>query len=137
MKHVARLLRNPKHLSPVHAKFVAVTFAVCTLCSLAPPLWAQEPSEIAKQAQNPIASLISVPIENDFNPQTGIKKDDSYFSNSSQSSQSACRTTGHLITRTVIPMIQVPDLAPGRRRNFRSRRRPVVAISITGQEPAR
>jgi len=42
------------------------------------PTRAQESSTIAKQAQNPIARLISVPFENDFNPQTGIKKDDSY-----------------------------------------------------------
>ena len=33
---------------------------------------------IAKQAQNPIARLISVPFENDFNPLRGIQKDDSY-----------------------------------------------------------
>jgi hypothetical protein len=33
--------------------------------------WAQESSSIAKQAQNPIANLISVPLENDFDPQTG------------------------------------------------------------------
>jgi hypothetical protein len=42
------------------------------------PISAQQSSEIAKQAQNPIANLISVPVENDFNPQTGIDKDDSY-----------------------------------------------------------
>ena len=39
---------------------------------------AQGTSEIAKQAQNPIANVISVPFENDFNPRTGIDKEDSY-----------------------------------------------------------
>jgi hypothetical protein len=31
-------------------------------------------NRVAKQAQNPIARLISVPIENDFDPQTGANE---------------------------------------------------------------
>jgi hypothetical protein len=39
---------------------------------------AQESSDIAKAAQNPIAHMISVPLENDFYPQTGINKENEY-----------------------------------------------------------
>ena len=57
--------------------------AVSVLCRGVVPACAQESSEkqtseIAKQAQNPIANVISVPLENDFYPHTGIDKKDSY-----------------------------------------------------------
>jgi hypothetical protein len=77
------------------------------------PAQAQESPEIAKQAQNPIANLISVPFENDFNPQTGINKDDSYVLEMKPVVPLRLSNDWTLITRTIIPVIQVPDLAPG------------------------
>jgi hypothetical protein len=74
---------------------------------------AQETPEIAKQAQNPIASLISVPFENDFNPQTGLKKEDSYVLELKPVVPFPLSNEWNLITRTIIPVIQLPDLAPG------------------------
>jgi hypothetical protein len=73
------------------------------------PTFAQN-SDIAKQAQNPIARLISVPFENDFNPQTGIKKDDSYVLQMKPVVPFKLSNDWNLITRTIIPVIQVPDL---------------------------
>jgi hypothetical protein len=104
--------RTPTQQSRVHAPFVAVLVALTALSS-APPAWAQESSEIAKQAQNPIANLISVPIENDFNPQTGIKKDDSYVLEFKPVIPLRLSNDWTLITRTIIPVIQVPELAAG------------------------
>ena len=57
--------------------------AMSMLCRGVGPACAQESSaqgtsEIAKQAQNPIANVISVPLENDFYPHTGTDKEDSY-----------------------------------------------------------
>ena len=75
------------------------------------PTFAQN-SDIAKQAQNPIARLISVPFENDFNPQTGIKKDDSYVLQMKPVVPFKLSNDWNLITRTIIPVIQVPDLTP-------------------------
>jgi hypothetical protein len=98
---------------PPRVGALAVMVAVTALCPAVSSLWAQESSEIAKQAQNPIASLISVPIENDFNPQTGIKKDDSYVLELKPVIPVRLSKDWTLITRTIIPVIQVPDLAPG------------------------
>jgi hypothetical protein len=74
---------------------------------------AQESSDIAKQAQNPIANLISVPLENDFNPQTGGNKLDSYVLQLKPVIPLHLSADWNLITRTIIPIIQAPDLAPG------------------------
>jgi hypothetical protein len=76
-------------------------------------LQAQDSSEIAKQAQNPIARLISVPLENDFSPQTGIDKEGSYVLQMKPVVPIKLSNDWNLITRTIIPIIQVPDLAPG------------------------
>jgi hypothetical protein len=73
----------------------------------------QESTSIAKQAQNPIANLISVPLENDFNPQTGYKQEDSYVLQIKPVVPFHLSNDWNLITRTIIPIIQVPNLAPG------------------------
>jgi hypothetical protein len=77
------------------------------------PTPAQETSDIAKQAQNQIASLISVPLESDFNPHTGANKEDSYVFEMKPVVPFRLSNDWNLITRTIIPVIQVPDLAPG------------------------
>ena len=105
--------RTRAHVARVHAPCLAVMVVMSTLCPAVLPVWAQESSEIAKQAQNPIASLISVPLENDFNPQTGINKQDSYVLEMKPVVPFKLSNDWTLITRTIIPVIQVPDLAPG------------------------
>lgn len=77
------------------------------------PTWAQESSDMAKQAQNPIANLISMPLENDFSPKTGIDKENSYVLQMKPVVPFRVSQNWDLITRTIIPVIQVPDLAPG------------------------
>jgi hypothetical protein len=90
-----------------------VLITIGVLCGTVVPTCAQESSEIAKQAQNPIANLVSVPFENDFNPQTGVNKDDSYVLQMKPVVPIRLSNDWTLITRTIIPVIQVPDLAPG------------------------
>ena len=86
-------------------------FAIGGFCHLVVPAWTQE-SE-AKQAQNPIAKLISVPFENDFNPNTGINKDDSYVLQLKPVAPVSLSKDWNVITRTIIPVIQMPVPAPG------------------------
>jgi len=91
--------------------------AMSVMCRGAVPACAQESSgqgasEIAKQAQNPIANVISVPLENDFYPHTGIDKDDSYVLEMKPVVPFKLGSDWNLITRTIIPIAQVPDLSP-------------------------
>jgi hypothetical protein len=101
----------------IRAALWILSVAIGVLCRGVVPACAQESSaqgtsEIAKQAQNPIASVISVPLENDFNPHTGIDKDDSYVFEMKPVVPFKLSNDWNLITRTVIPIIQVPDLSP-------------------------
>ena len=71
----------------------------------------QESSDIAKAAQNPIAHMISVPFENDFYPQTGPKKQDEYVLEMKPVVPIPLSKDWNLITRTIVPIIQTPDLS--------------------------
>ncbi len=118
-----RICNDSKHLTAVdvEASMRGISIrAICktilmslTIIASVQPTRAQESSNIAKQAQNPIARLISVPFENDFNPQTGIDKEDSYVLEMKPVVPFTLSKDWNLITRTIVPVIQVPDLAPG------------------------
>jgi hypothetical protein len=101
----------------VQAALWILAVAMSVMCRGAVPACAQESSgqgasEIAKQAQNPIANVISVPLENDFYPHTGIDKDDSYVLEMKPVVPFKLGSDWNLITRTIIPIAQVPDLSP-------------------------
>ena len=91
---------------------VCATLTALIVLSGAPPALGQESSEMAKQAQNPIARMISVPLENDFNPQTGVDKENSYVLQFKPVVPFRLSRDWNLITRTILPIIQLPDLSP-------------------------
>jgi hypothetical protein len=101
----------------VRSALSIMAVAMSVLCSGVVPVCAQESSaqetsETAKQAQNPIANVISVPLENDFYPHTGVDKEDSYVLEMKPVVPFKLGSDWNLITRTIIPVIQVPDLSP-------------------------
>lgn len=109
-----------------------VFLSITMLCTVAMTTWAQEPShftetvqspgrtakteqggsDIAKAAQNPIARMISVPLENDFYPHTGIDKENQYVLEIKPVVPITLSKEWNLISRTIIPVIQTPDLTP-------------------------
>lgn len=98
-----------------HRPYASLTILLMTFSGLfqgAVLAWSQN-TDIAKQAQNPIARIISVPLENDFNPQTGPNKEDSYVLQMKPVVPFNLSKDWNLITRTIIPVIQTPDPAPG------------------------
>ncbi len=76
---------------------------------------AAEPSaeELAKQAQNPIASLISVPIQNNTNFGIGPDDETQNVMNIQPVYPFSITDNVNLITRTIVPLISQPDFYTG------------------------
>jgi hypothetical protein len=88
------------------------------LCTFVPLLHcasasADDTSEIAKQAQNPIASVISIPFQDSttFNVGENSRVQDSLLIEPVVPFKLS--SDWNLITRTIIPVIEQPTLAPG------------------------
>ena len=68
--------------------------------------------DLVKQTQNPVADLISVPLQNNFNFGTGAKNRTVYVGNI-QPVIPIKIGDWNLITRTIMPIINQPSLFPG------------------------
>jgi hypothetical protein len=99
-----------------------VGLVLCVL--LANPLHAEEAaapasgneesnSDLAKKTQNPVADLISVPFQNNFNFNTGPEKRSVWDLNIQPVIPIKLTDDWNLITRTIVPIINQPPLAPG------------------------
>src|SRR6266850_2532079 len=69
--------------------------------------------ELVKQTQNPVADLISVPLQNNFNFGTGSKNRTVYVGNIQPVIPIKLGDDWNLITRTIMPIINQPSLFPG------------------------
>lgn len=73
----------------------------------------QNTGSLAKQAQNPVAHMISVPFQNNFNFGAGAKEDFQNVLNIQPVVPFHLNERWNLITRTIIPVVRQPVLAPG------------------------
>ena len=70
-------------------------------------------TELAKQTQNPVADLISVPFQNNFNFNTGPEDKTVWVLNVQPVIPIPLGDDWNLITRWITPIINQPELAPG------------------------
>jgi hypothetical protein len=73
---------------------------------------AQDETELAKQTQNPIADLISLPIQSNFNLGAGSSNDLQYIANI-QPVVPVGIGDWLMVNRPILPVLYQPELAPG------------------------
>jgi hypothetical protein len=74
--------------------------------------------ELAKAAQNPIASLISLPLQNNTNFNFGPQEETQNILNIQPVWPFSLGEEWNLITRTIVPLISQPETVPGTERTF-------------------
>ena len=92
-----------------HVGFAALFLMACVVT----PGWAQDDTELAKKTQNPVADLISVPFQNNINFGVGPEDDVQYILNIQPVIPFKLTEDWNLISRTILPLIYQPELAPG------------------------
>jgi hypothetical protein len=75
-------------------------------------------TELAKKTQNPVADLISVPLQSNFNFNAGTKERTVYVLNVQPVIPIKLNEEWNLITRTILPIINQPSLFPGQESAF-------------------
>jgi hypothetical protein len=94
--------------------------AMLALVLIAAPAWAAEQSaeELAKAAQNPIANMISLPLQNNTNFNVGPENGVQNVLNIQPVIPISLATNWNLITRTILPVISQPPFGPGQNTQF-------------------
>ena len=99
---------------PSLAKSRRLGVALLLLVACVPGLAeAQDDAELAKKTQNPVADLISVPFQNNVNFGVGPNDDVQYILNVQPVIPFRLTENWNLISRTIVPLIYQPELAPG------------------------
>jgi hypothetical protein len=86
---------------------------LCLIALLFSPAEAQDETELAKKTQNPVADLISVPLQSNFNFGAGSKERMIYILNVQPVIPINITENWNLITRVIMPIINQPSLFPG------------------------
>ena len=104
-----RMLRQ-RLLTPALLALMATTMHAAGLPALAAD---DDATELAKKTQNPVADLISVPFQNNFNFNTGPNDETVWILNVQPVIPIKLTEDWNLITRTIMPIINQPSLLPG------------------------
>jgi hypothetical protein len=104
----------------LRAIFGAFLFAIPVAITAMPASAASDKSaeELAKAAQNPVASMISLPLQNNTNFNFGPQEKTQNILNVQPVIPFALTDDWNLITRTIIPVTSQPGLIPGQDRKF-------------------
>jgi hypothetical protein len=96
-----------------NASLTGVLLMMAVLLTSAIPVWAQDEAELAKKLQNPVASLISVPLQNNWD--FGIGPEDAlrYTLNIQPVIPISISKDWNLITRTIVPVIHAESPVRG------------------------
>ena len=74
---------------------------------------AESTEELQKAAQNPVADIISIPLQNNFNFGVGPQDKMQYVGNIQPVVPFHATESWNVITRTIVPLVYQPELAPG------------------------
>ncbi|MHC4757844.1 MAG: neuromedin U [Planctomycetota bacterium] len=75
-------------------------------------------TDLAKQVQNPVADLISLPFQNNTNFETGLNSKTQNILNIQPIIPFNLNEEWNVITRTILPVIYQPEMSPGDGYNF-------------------
>ncbi len=90
---------------------ILVTTTLMTITANPVHALLQDDQELGKQAQNPLASLISLPVQNNTNFGLGPNDRTQNVANVQPIIPFGLGSSWNLITRTIVPVITQPDLA--------------------------
>jgi hypothetical protein len=93
--------------------FLLAVLIVINLTAFPHVVWAADKADLARAAQNPIADMISLPLQNNTNFGVGPGDDVQNILNIQPVVPFKLSENWNLITRTIFPVIYQPELVPG------------------------
>ena len=96
-----------------------ILLGMCALAVTGPALaQGKSASDLAKAAQNPIASMISLPIQSNINFDWGPQGETFAVTNIQPVLPFTLSDDWNLVTRTILPIVSQPGLTPGQDRKW-------------------